>query len=160
LLKIILYLSYLKNKFILSYLKFKQLFSMEDKSVSKKKHLNLQYVNRMMTTCFYLNKYNPFSRNFNNITMWLNLTNVNLSNNMITMLPSAFGKLRLNRLDLSQNRLGIFDSTRWSWIKQNTIENTLFSLNISNNSVSDVTSWNIISKTDNTIDSIIQYRNI
>jgi len=112
---------------------------MEDKSVSKRKHLNLQFVNRMMTACFYLNMYNPFSRNFSNITMWLNLTDVNLSNNMITILPNAFGKLRLNSLDLSQNRLGTFDSTRWPWIKQNTIENTLFFLNISNNSVSDIT---------------------
>jgi len=113
---------------------------MEKKSISKRKHLNLEYVNRMMTVYFYLNTYNPFSKNFNNITRWLNLTNVNLSNNMITILPSAFGKLRLNILDLSQNRLGTFDSTRWPWIKQNIIENTLLFFDISNNSVSDITS--------------------
>jgi len=135
---------------------------MEDKSVSKMKHLNLQYINGMMTACFYLNTYNPFSRNFNNVTMWLNLTYVNLSNNMITNLPSAIGKLRLNYLDLSHNRLGILESTRWPWIKQNTIKNTLFLFDISNNSVSDITSnyWNVISKNDKTIDSIIQYRNM
>jgi len=113
---------------------------MEVKSVSKRKHLNLEFGDRMMTVCFYLNTYDPFSRNFNNITMWLNLTNVNLSNNMITILPSAFGRLRLKCLDLSQNCLGTFDSIRWPWIKQNTIENTLILLNISNNSVSDITS--------------------
>jgi len=111
---------------------------MEDKSVSERKHLNLLFVYRMMTACFHLHTYNPFSKNFNNVTRLLNLTYVNLSNNMITTLPSAFGILRLNILDLSQNRLGFFDSTRWPWIRQNTIENTLLFLNISNNSVSDV----------------------
>jgi len=113
---------------------------MENKSVSKRKHLNLEHVNQMMTVCFYLNIYNPLSKNFNNITRWLNLTYVNLSNNMITILPSAFGKLRLNCLDLSQNRLGTFGSTKWPWIKQNIIENTLLFFDVSNNSVSDITS--------------------
>jgi len=35
--------------------------------------------------------------------MWLNLTYVNISNNIITILSNAFGKLRLKNLDLSQN---------------------------------------------------------
>jgi len=68
--------------------------------------------------------------------MWLNLTRVILSNNMITTLPSAFGKLRLVVLNLSKNYLGSFGSTKWPWIEQNAIKNTLCSLDISNNSVS------------------------
>jgi len=70
----------------------------------------------MKTTikCCYLNIYNLLSRNFNNITMWLNLTLVNISSNIITILPSGFGKLRLIALDLSRNDLGTFGSTKWS----------------------------------------------
>jgi len=123
---------------------------MEDKNISrkrlniyKKKHLSkkkrLNYKAETIECC-YLNMYDPLSRNFNNITMWLNLTFVNISRSMITILPTAFGKLRLKSLDLSENRLGTFDSTRWPWIKQNTIENTLLFFDISNNSVSDITS--------------------
>jgi len=123
---------------------------MEDKSISRKRlnvykktHLSkkkrLKYKMEPIECC-YLNTYNPLSRNFNNITMWLNLTFVNISNSMITILPSTFGKLRLNILDLSQNYLGTFGPTTWPWIKQNTIRNTLFSLDMSNNSVSRITS--------------------
>jgi len=126
---------------------------MEDKSISrkrlnvyKKKHLSkkksLKYKAEIIKCC-YLNMYNSLSRNFNNITEWLNLTRVNLSNNMITILPSAFGKLRLNSLDLSKNCLGTYVSTTWLWIKRkSTIRNTLFFLDISNNSVSHITSNN------------------
>jgi len=123
---------------------------MEDKTISrkrlnvyKKKHLSkkkrLNYKAEMIEWC-YLNTYNPLSRNFNNITMWLNLTHVILSNNIITILPSAFGKLRLVTLDLSKNHLGIFCSTKWPWIEQYSIRNTLCFLDISNNSVSRITS--------------------
>jgi len=119
---------------------------MEDKSISRKrlnvynkKHLSkkkrLNYKAETIECC-YLNTYNPLSRNFNNITMWLNLTRVILLNNMITILPSAFGKLRLVVLNVSKNYLGIFGSTKWPWIEQNAIRNTLCCLDISNNSVS------------------------
>jgi len=123
---------------------------MEDKSVSrkrsnfsnKKKHLSkkkrLKYKAETIECC-YLNIYNPLSRSFNNITMWLNLTRVTISSNMITILPSAFGKLRLVALDLSKNYLGTFGSTKWPWIEQNAIRNTLHLLNISNNFVSFIT---------------------
>jgi len=122
---------------------------MEDKSISrkrlnvyKKKHLSKK--KRLYKTesieCCYLNTYNPLSRNFNNITMWLNLTFVNISSSMITILPSAFGKLRLVVLNLSKNYLGSFSSTRWPWMEQSAIRNTLCILNINNNSVSHITS--------------------
>jgi len=122
---------------------------MEDKSISRKrlnvykKHVSKKKrLNYKMETieCCYLNIYDLLSRNFNNITMWLNLTFVNISSNMITILPSAFGKLRLVILDLSRNYLGIFGSTKWPWIEQNAIRNTLCLLDISNNFVSDITS--------------------
>jgi len=125
---------------------------MEDKSISrkrlnvyKKKHLSKKkrkpslYKTEMIECC-YINTYNPLSRNFNNITMWLNLTFVNISSSMITILPSAFGKLRLVLLNLSKNYLGSYDSTKWPWIEQNVIKNTLRFLNINNNSVSHITS--------------------
>jgi len=118
---------------------------MEDKSISrkrlnvyKKKHLfkKKRLYNMETTECCYLNTYNPLFRNFNNITMWQNLGFVDISNNMITILPSAFGKLRLVYLNLSKNYLGSFDSTKWPWIEQNAIRNTLHFLNVNNNSVS------------------------
>jgi len=112
-------------------------------NVYKKMHLfkkkRLKYKAEPIECC-YLNTCNPLSRNFNNITLWLNLTFVNISSSMITILPSAFGKLRINSLNLSQNCLGTFGPITWSWIKQNTIRNTLFFLDISNNSVSHITS--------------------
>jgi len=58
---------------------------------------------------------------------------------MITILPTAFGKLRLVALDLSRNYLGIFGSTKWSWTEQNAIRSTLHFLDISNNFVSYIT---------------------
>jgi len=126
-----------------------KLFSMEDKRISrkrlnvyKKKYLSkkkrLNYKAETIERC--LNTYNPLSRNFNNITMWLNLVFMDISSNMITILPSAFGKLRLVFLNLSKNYLGSFDSTKWPWIEQNAIRNTLHFLNVNNNSVSHVTS--------------------
>jgi len=136
---------------------------MEDKSISrkrlnvyKKKHLSkkkrLNYKTETMKCC-YLNTYDPFSRNFNNITIWLNLIFVNISSSMITILPSAFGKLRLVGLYLSKNHLGTFSSTKWPWIEQNAIKDTLCFLDISNNSVSRITSnyWNMTRKIDNII---------
>ncbi|KYM94563.1 Protein flightless-1 like protein [Cyphomyrmex costatus] len=80
-----------------------------------------------------LNTHNPLSENFNNITPWLNLTYVNLSDNKINILPSAFGKLRLKHLNLSQNRLGSPNLIKWPWMEQCIIRNTLISLNLSNN---------------------------
>jgi len=71
--------------------------------------------------------------------MWLNLILVNISSNMIIILPSGFGKLRLVALDLSRNYLDTFDSTKWSWIEQNAIRSTLHFLDISNNFVSYIT---------------------
>jgi len=125
---------------------------MEYKRVSRKRsniyqktHLSkkkcLQYETKMTINCCYLNTYNPetISRNLNNITMWLNLTFVNISSNSITVLPNAFGKLSLVHLDLSKNYLGTFRSTKWPWIEQNVIRNTLHFLDISNNFVSYIT---------------------
>jgi len=115
----------------------KRLNVYKEKRLSKKKRLNYK---AEMIECCYLNIYDPLSRNFHNITMWLNLTFVNISNSMITILPSAFGKLRLFGLYLSKNYLGTFNSTKWPWIEQNAIRNTLCFLDISNNSVSRITS--------------------
>jgi len=115
---------------------------MEDKSVTKKKYSDLQDIIRITG---YLNTHNPLSKNFNNITIWLNLTSVYLSKNKIIVLPNAFGKLRLQVLDLSQNWLGLkFYSTKWPWIEQNAIQNTLTKLDISNNLVSKFVSHIII----------------
>jgi len=141
---------FIKNyRFNILYLISNSKFSMEDKSISrkrlnvyKKKHLSKKkrsYKTETIEYC-YLNTYNPLSRNFNNITMWLNLTFVNISSSMITILPSTFGKLGLVTLNLSKNYLGSFGSTKWLWIEQNAIRNTLSFLNISNNSVSHITS--------------------
>jgi len=121
---------------------------MENKSISRKrlnvyKKNHLSKKKRLYKTetieCCYLNTYNSLSRNFNNITMWLNLTFVNISSSMITILPSAFGKLRLVVLNLSQNYLGSFDSIKWPWIEQNAIRSTLHFLDITNNFVSYIT---------------------
>jgi len=115
----------------------KRLNFYKEKQLSKKKRL--QYETETTIKCCYLNIFNLLSRNFNNITMWLNLTSVNISSNMITILPTAFGKLRLVALDLSRNYLGIFGSTKWSWTEQNAIRSTLHFLDISNNFVSYIT---------------------
>jgi len=123
----------MENKSISS----KRLNVYKEKHLSKKKRLNYK---AEAIECCYLNIYDPLSRNFHNITMWLNLTFVNISSSMITILPSAFGKLRLVFLDLSKNYLGSFNSTKWPWIEQNAIRNTLYFLDISNNSVSRITS--------------------
>jgi len=115
----------------------KRLNVYKKKHLSKKKRLNYK---AKTIECCYLNIYDPLSRNFDNITMWLNLTIVNISSSMITILPSAFGKLRLFSLCLSKNYLSTFKSTKWPWIEQNVIRNTLWFLDISNNSVSRITS--------------------
>lgn len=87
----------------------------------------------------YLNTHNPLSKHFNNITIWLNLTLVCLPNSKITNLPSAFGKLRLQLLNLSGNYFGkLDDSIKWLWMEQNAIQNTLIKLDISNNRVSHI----------------------
>ncbi|KYN02019.1 Protein lap1 [Cyphomyrmex costatus] len=104
---------------------------MNDKRISKTRYLNLKYINRPFIR--NLNTHNPLSKNFNNITPWLNLTYVNLSDNKINILPSAFGKLRLKHLNLSQNLLGTPNLTKWPWMEQCSIRNTLISLNLSNN---------------------------
>jgi len=86
----------------------------------------------ILTFC-HLKTYNPLSRNFNNITRWLNLTHINLSNNKINELPKKLGTLPcLQRLNLSQNCLNRY---KWSWLKQAPIRRSLLSLDISNNSV-------------------------
>ncbi|KYM94564.1 Leucine-rich repeat and calponin homology domain-containing protein 1 [Cyphomyrmex costatus] len=103
---------------------------MNVKRISKKRYL--KYINRPFTG--NLNTHNPLSKNFNNITPWLNLTYVNLSSNKIKKIfPCAFGKLRLKHLDLSQNLLGTPNLIKWPWMEQCSIRNTLISLNLSNN---------------------------
>ncbi|KYM94562.1 Leucine-rich repeat-containing protein 40 [Cyphomyrmex costatus] len=106
---------------------------MEDKGTSKTKYLNfnLLYVIRPITG--YLNTHNPLSENFKNITPWLNLTFVIVPGNKITIVPSAFGKLRLECLNLSQNSLGKPNLSKWPWMEQSTIRNTLLFLDLSSN---------------------------
>jgi len=90
-----------------------------------------------MTEFCHLEIYNPLSRNFNKMTRWLNLTDVNLSHNRIHNLPMELGTLLfLKRLNLSHNQIGISDGFGWLWIKQAAIRSTLLFLDISNNSVS------------------------
>jgi len=89
-----------------------------------------------MTEFYHLETYNPLSRNFNKITRWLNLTDVNLSYNRIHNLPMELGTLPfLKRLNLSHNQIGISERYEWQWIKQAAIRNALLFLDISNNSV-------------------------
>ncbi|XP_036142164.1 leucine-rich repeat protein lrrA-like [Monomorium pharaonis] len=89
-----------------------------------------------MRNSYYLEKYNPLSRNFSNIMIYLNLVYVNLSNNMLTSLPKAFGSLpHLRQLDLSNNSLGIYKQTKWPWVEQIAIQKTLLILEIACNSL-------------------------
>lgn len=108
-------------------------------------------------TNIYLKIYDPFSWNFNNITRWLNLTNMNLSNNGIDKLPIKLGTLPyLRRINLSQNCLSQFG---WQWLKQTAIRNTLLSLDISKNSVNHIISnYQDITKITDKI--IVMYKNI
>ncbi|XP_067211182.1 leucine-rich repeat protein 1-like isoform X5 [Linepithema humile] len=62
-----------------------------------------------------------------------NITNLSLSNNEIVCLPIEFGTLPLTMLDLSHNYLGKFAELSWMWLEQTRIRNTLLSLNICHN---------------------------
>ncbi|XP_018357552.1 PREDICTED: leucine-rich repeat-containing protein 40-like [Trachymyrmex cornetzi] len=80
---------------------------------------------------------------FNNSTKWLNLTDVNISNNKIDVLPRKLGALHcLRRLNLSHNCLRRFE---WAWLKKTHIKRTLHFLDISNNSLIELSEyiWNL-----------------
>ena len=63
-----------------------------------------------------------------------NLTSINLSNNIIQSVPKQMGQLNLNEIDLSMNLLGEEDNS-WEWLKGDSIQSSLLSLNLSNNKV-------------------------
>ncbi|KAG5319101.1 LRC57 protein, partial [Acromyrmex heyeri] len=76
--------------------------------------------------------------------MWLNLTDVNISNNNIGLLPRKLGAFRcLRRLNLSHNCLSRYSG--WVWLKEPCIKRTLRFLDISNNSLLELSEyiWNL-----------------
>ncbi|XP_036142713.1 protein lap1 isoform X2 [Monomorium pharaonis] len=108
-------------------------------------------------TFYHLSSYNPLCNNFNNITKWLNLTNVNLSNNKIDKLPKEFGILSILQLNLSQNRLSDHE---WLWLNQSPIKKTLLFLDISNNSLLELSEhiWDLNSLVElNVSDNLLEY---
>ncbi|KYN36059.1 hypothetical protein ALC56_09596 [Trachymyrmex septentrionalis] len=86
----------------------------------------------------------PLFKTFNNNIWWLNLTDVNISNNNIDLLPRKLGALHcLRRLDVSHNCLKWRDG--WSWLKEARIKRTLRFLDMSNNSLFELSEfiWNL-----------------
>ena len=80
-------------------------------------------------------KLNIIPLTLKNNTRWLNLTDVNISNSKIDVLPRKFGAFQyLRRLNLSHNCLSQYSG--WIWLKEASIKKTLRFLDISNNSVS------------------------
>ncbi|XP_018357550.1 PREDICTED: leucine-rich repeat-containing protein 57-like [Trachymyrmex cornetzi] len=76
----------------------------------------------------------------NNTTMWLNLTDVNISNNKIDVLPKKLGAFHcLRRLNLSHNCLSRYSG--WVWLKEARIKRTLHFLDISNNSLLEISEY-------------------
>ncbi|KYN27153.1 Protein scribble like protein, partial [Trachymyrmex cornetzi] len=86
---------------------------------------------------------NPLTLNFltlNNTTMWLNLTHVNISSNKIDVLPRTLGAFHcLRRLNLSHNCLSRYSG--WVWLKEARIKRTLHFLDISNNSLLEISEY-------------------
>ncbi|KYN27152.1 Leucine-rich repeat-containing protein 40, partial [Trachymyrmex cornetzi] len=85
----------------------------------------------------------PLTLNFltlNNTTMWLNLTDVNISSNKIDVLPRKLGAFHcLRRLNLSHNCLSRYSG--WVWLKEARIKRTLHFLDISNNSLLEISEY-------------------
>jgi len=109
----------------------------EDTLYNKKRRL-LEEGIKILISVYNLETYNPLLKNFNNITRWLNLTEVTTSKNRIDVLPKELGTLPfLQRLNLSHNCLQRYG---WSWLKEISIRKTLLFLDISNNSVRHIVS--------------------
>jgi len=109
----------------------------EDTLYNKKRRL-LEKGIEILTSVYNLETYNPLLRNFDNITRWLNLTEMTTLKNRIDVLPKELGTLPfLQRLNLSHNCLHRYG---WSWLKEIPIRKTLLFLDISNNSVRHIVS--------------------
>ncbi|KAL2728667.1 leucine-rich repeat protein 1 [Vespula squamosa] len=64
---------------------------------------------------------------------------LDLSNNQITSLPKDLGSLpHLQQLILSQNQLGKAAISKWTWLDQNNIRNTLCLLDLSSNFLTEI----------------------
>ncbi|KYN36058.1 Peptidylprolyl isomerase-like 5, partial [Trachymyrmex septentrionalis] len=82
----------------------------------------------------------PLFMILNNNTRWLNLTDVNISNNKIDVLPRKLGALHCLRwLNLSHNCLSQYSG--WVWLKEARIKKTLRFLDISNNSLLELSEY-------------------
>ncbi|KYN27154.1 Leucine-rich repeat-containing protein 40 [Trachymyrmex cornetzi] len=112
----------------------------EDTPIKKKRRI---LENQIVIFISLLKFYEPLFMTFNNSTKWLNLTDVNISNNKIDVLPRKLGALHcLRRLNLSHNCLRRFE---WAWLKKTHIKRTLHFLDISNNSLIELSEyiWNL-----------------
>jgi len=112
---------------------FKRKFQTSKDTLYNKKRRLLEEGADILISVYSLKTYNPLLRNFDNITRWLNLTEVTTLKNRIDVLPKELGTLPfLQRLNLSHNSLRRYG---WSWLKEIPIRKTLRFLDISNNSV-------------------------
>lgn len=106
---------------------------MEETPIKRQRYdFKLLIANSTKTYILFLKYYDSLFMTLNDITRWLNLTDVNISNNKIDLLPRKLGALYLRRLNLSHNCLRRFG---WTWLKEARIKRTLRFLDISNNSV-------------------------
>jgi Leucine rich repeat len=70
-----------------------------------------------------------------------NLTTLDLSQNAITKLPKALGRLKLFSLNLSGNKMGESRGTiDWSWLDGDNIRRSLSQINMSNNGLAFISS--------------------
>ncbi|KAL6256457.1 hypothetical protein P5V15_012570 [Pogonomyrmex californicus] len=120
-------------------------FSTRFKDMYRKKRITLQEMPRKrprflsITYMPHLGKptaYNPLLNNFDNITKWLYLRDLNLSNNNIEKVPMYLGILPLlQRLNLSRNKIGSAYLHKWLYLRQAALRKNLSFLDISNNSL-------------------------
>ncbi|KYN01273.1 Malignant fibrous histiocytoma-amplified sequence 1 [Cyphomyrmex costatus] len=110
----------------------------EETQSRKKYRILKEEVEKLFTSLFFKFLYNSLLMNFDNITRWL-LVDVNISNNKIDVLPRKLGALHcLQRLDLSHNCLSRLYG--WTWLKEKHIKRTLCFLDISHNSLPELSS--------------------